>query len=136
MEAIILIGRVVYALIFVASGAGHLAQLEQTGAYAEAFGVKPGKPAAAVSGVAMLAGGLGVVLGVWMDLALLGLAALLLIMAVAIHPFWKMEGQQQQAEMAMFMKNVSMAGAAIALFGFIAGTGYDAQTITGPLFEL
>jgi putative oxidoreductase len=43
------------------------------------------------------------------------LAVFLLISAVVMHDFWTVEDeQQQQTEMTQFLKNVVMAGAALA----------------------
>lgn len=135
MEAIIMIGRIIFSLMFIASGVGHLAQTADSAAYAESKGLSNATLMVQVSGVALLLGGLGVITGFWIDLALLGLAALLLIMAVTMHAFWKLDGPEQQNEMAMFMKNLTLAGACIVMFGFFA-YGWDATTIVGPALDL
>ena len=135
MEAIIMIGRIIFSLMFIASGVGHLTQTEGSAAYAEAKGLSNATLMVQISGVALLLGGLGVITGFWIDLALLGLAVLVLIMGVTMHAFWKLEGQEQQAEMAMFMKNLTIAGACLVMFGFFA-YGWDATTIVGPALDL
>lgn len=136
METWIFIGRILFVLILLGSGIGHLTTLDATGAHAESRGVKPGKPMAAISGLAFLAAGIGILLGIWMDLAFLGVAALVLIIAVTMHRFWEMDGDEQQMEMSHFMKNLNIAGSCLIAFGFIAGLGYNDLTITDPLFSL
>ncbi|RMH75066.1 MAG: DoxX family protein [Actinomyces sp.] len=137
MDTAIFVGRILFSLIFVGSGLmGHLLQADQTAAYAESKGLPAAKPLVQLSGLAMLAGAAGVILGIWMDLAFLGLGILVLIIAVVMHPFWKYEGAEQQAEMPHFMKNLSIAGACLMMFGVVAGLGYDAVSITGPVIEL
>lgn len=135
MEAIIMIGRIVFSLMFIASGVGHLTQTADSAGYAESKGLSNPTLMVQISGVAWLLGGLAVITGFWIDLALLGLAALLLITGVMMHAFWKVEGQEQQTEMAMFMKNLTLAGACIVMFGFFA-YGWDATTIVGPALDL
>ncbi len=135
MEAIIFIGRLLFAMIFLGSGVGHLMQTEATAAVAEKRGLPNPTLMAQVSGVLLFLGGVAIVTGFWIDLALLGLAAMVLIMAFTIHPFWKFEGEEQMGEMPMFMKNICIAGACIALFGFFA-YGWDATTIVGPALDL
>ena len=135
MDVIILIGRILYGLIFIGSGfAGHLAQADVTAGYAGMRGVKNAKPLVQVSGVLIGAGGLGVILGVWGDLAALGLVAYCLISAFMIHHFWTDDDVMlRTSEMSMFMKNLSMAGGGLILFALFSQTDV-AFTITGPLF--
>lgn len=134
MEIVILIGRIVFSMLFIGSGMGHLTQADASAEYAKQRGVPSSKLAVQLSGVFLLAGGVGIITGIWIDLALLGIALLVLIMGFAMHPFWTMTGQEQQGEMAHFMKNLSIAGAALALFGLFAW-GYDGATIIGPVFN-
>lgn len=137
MDVIILIGRVLLGLIFIGSGvAGHLMESEGTAGYAEMRGVKSPKMLTQLSGVLIAAGGVGVILGVWMDLAALGLAVYSLIAAFMVHHFWTDEDPMlRQSEMTQFMKNLSMAGGSLLLFGFYSEVGGAlGLTITGPVF--
>ena len=80
----------------------------------------------------MLAGGLAVVLGVWMDLASLGLAIFVLVAGVVMHDFWtQTDAQTRQIEMAAFFKNVSIAGGALILLAVSENAPY---TITDGVF--
>ena len=135
MEIVILIGRIVFAVLFLASGFGHLAQTDAMAGYAESMGVKPAKLLVILSGVLIIVGGVMVAVGIWADLGALLLVAFLIPTALLMNPFWKYEGEQQQMEMANFMKNLSLAGAALALFGFFNLVGAElGYTVTGPLF--
>ena len=132
MDIVFLIGRILFALIFVGSGIGHLTD-ESSAQYAEAKGLPSPKLMAQISGVAMLAGGVGIILGIWMDLALLGMAALVLIMGFMMHAFWKEGPETRQMEMAMFMKNLSIAGGALAMMALMDGID-PAFTLVDNLF--
>jgi len=135
MDVVILIGRILFAVLFLASGFAHLAQADAMGGYAESLGVKPAKPLVLGSGVLIIAGGIMVAAGIWADLGSLLLVAFLVPTAFLMHPFWKFDGEQQQMEMPAFMKDISLAGAAVAMFGFFQMVGTDlGLTITGPLF--
>ena len=138
MSVVILIGRILFAMIFIGSGmAGHLGQTEGTAGYAESRGVPNSRILTLLSGVLIMAAGLGVILGVWMDLAALGIVGYSLITAFMVHHFWTDEDPAvQQGEMTNFMKNLSIAGGGLILFGFytVAGEALG-LTITGPLFE-
>ncbi len=137
MSIVILIGRVLFGLIFIGSGInGHLMQTDATAAYGEMRGLKNSRLLVQISGVLIAAGGLGVILGIYTDLAALGLAAYALISAFLLHHFWTDEEQLQVMEMTMFMKNLSIAGGGLILFAFTAAAGPALDfTITDPLFD-
>jgi uncharacterized membrane protein YphA (DoxX/SURF4 family) len=136
---VILIGRILLGLIFVGSGAaGHLKEAEATAGYAASRGVPNSKLLTQVSGVLILAAGLGVIFGVFADLAALGMVAYSLITAFMVHHFWTDTDEMTQTmEMSMFMKNLSIAGGALILFAFMATAGEAVGfTLTDPVFSL
>ena len=132
-EEVLLLGRILFSLVFLGSGIGHLTQTEGSAQYAAYKKVPSPKLAVQVSGVAMLLGGVAVILGIWMDLAGLLLAILLLAMAFMMHKFWEeTDPQTKQVEMAQFMKNVSMAGAGLIIASISV---YWPYTITDGVFK-
>ena len=138
MSFVILIGRILFGLIFVGSGAaGHLQQADATAGYAEMRGLSNSKMLVQISGVLILLGGLGVIFGVWADLAALGLVVYTLIAGFMIHHFWTdTDEMTKNMEMSLFMKNLSIAGGGLILFGFLAATGSAADfMITDPVFS-
>jgi len=124
METLLIVGRILFALIFVGAGIGHLAQSGASAGYAASRGVPNARLLVRVSGVLIAAGGLGVILGVWMDLAALGLSIYTVVAAFMVHHFWSDEEPTRTAEMSMFMKNVSIAGAGLVMFA-LSSTGLD-----------
>jgi putative oxidoreductase len=132
-DFVFLIGRILFSLVFVGSGVGHLMQPDGSAEYATFKKVPNAKLMVQVSGILMLVGGLAVILGIFGDLAALGLAVLVLIMAFMMHRFWEeTDPQTKQVEMAMFMKNISMAGAGLVL----STLPYWPSTITDGVFKL
>ena len=120
MEIVFLIGRILFAFMFVMSGLNHLTKADHMVGYAQFKGVPSPKLAVQDSGVVLVLGGLSVILGVWADLGAIVLAALLIVMAVKMHNFWTIEDPQaKQADMIGFMKNISMAGGAIFMFALM-----------------
>jgi uncharacterized membrane protein YphA (DoxX/SURF4 family) len=133
MDIVMIIGRVLFALVFLASGLNHLTKAKAMVGYAQ-FKKVP-MPAASIylSGIIMLLGGISVVLGIYADLGSIVLAALLIVMAVKMHDFWaQSDPQAKQGETAAFFKNVSMAGAALFMFATIAGGAGDEGVNFGP----
>ena len=120
MNAVMLVGRILFAFMFVASGLNHLTKAEAMAGYAAYKKVPAPKLANLLSGVLMLLGGLSIILGVYADLGAVVLAVLLVAMAVKMHDFWNAQGEAKQPEMIGFMKNISMAGGALFLFAYAA----------------
>jgi len=137
MEAIFLIGRILFVFLLLGSALGHLTQTDAMAGYAASKGLPNAKVLTQVSGVALLLGGLSILLGIWGDAGSLGIAILLLIIAVTMHAFWKeTDPQAKQMEMVNFNKNVALAGGALAMYVLFYGTdGYGYFTITGALFN-
>jgi len=137
MEAIFLIGRILFVFLLLGSALGHLTQTDAMAGYAASKGLPNAKVLTQVSGVALLLGGLSILLGIWGDAGSLGIAILLLIIAVTMHAFWKeTDPQAKQMEMVNFKKNVALAGGALAMYVLFYGTdGYGYFTITGALFN-
>jgi len=124
MDAVMLVGRILFAFMFVASGLNHLTKAEAMAGYAAYKKVPAPKLANLLSGVLMILGGLSVILGVYADLGALVLPALLVIMALKMHDFWaQTDAQAKQTETIAFFKNISMAGGALFLFAVAASEG-------------
>ncbi len=135
MSLLVLIGRILFSVLFLASAVGHLTQTAAMAGYAESKRVPQARLAVLVSGVMLVVGGLMVLLGIWADLGALILFAFLIPTAFLMHGFWRDTGDARQMEQVQFLKDVSLAGASLMLFAFFRevgeGLGY---TITGPLF--
>ena len=59
-----------------------------------------------------------------------------LLTALLVHHFWTDEASDLQVEMAMFMKNVSMAGAGLIIFALSAAGVDMGWQLGSPLFDL
>lgn len=138
MDALFLVGRILFGILFIASGLmGHLAAYPMARGYAESKGIPLAGPAVIVSGVGIVAGGLGVAVGVWPDLAALGIAVFLFSTAFFMHQFWKVTDQMGRiAELAQFQKDLGLLGAALVIFAVVAYGGEFGPTLTDPLFDL
>lgn len=87
-----------------------------------------------LSGAWILPGAVLVMVGLWPDLGVLMLAAFLLPTAVIMHPFGReQDSQTESAAQINFHKDLSPAGAVLALFGHFVAAGAGLQ-VTGPLF--
>ena len=138
MNTVLLIGRILFALVFVSSGLSHLAKVEAMAGYAKFKKVPAAKLSVLVSGALLALGGLSIILGVYADLGALVIAILLILMALKMHDFWtQTDAQVKQTETISFFKNISMAGGALIIFAIAATEGSDyGWTLTDSLWQL
>jgi putative oxidoreductase len=117
---LVLLGRLFFALIFLAAGPNHFAS--QTIAYAASQGVPLASFAVPFSGVLAIVGGLSILIGYR---ARLGAWLIILFLAGVtpmLHNFWTVaDPMARQIQMIMFMKNLSMLGGALLITQFGAG---------------
>lgn len=134
MDVVFLVGRILYAVLFLGSAAGHLTKSAGMSGYASSKGIPAARTMVLGTGVQMLVGALMVLLGIWGDLGSLLLALFLLGAALLMHTFWKeVDPMSRQMEMIQFNKDIALAGAALAFFWvFHNGVGL---TITHGLFS-
>jgi len=138
MDALVLIGRILFAALFLTSAVAHFTQTDAMAGYAKAKGVPAARIAVLAGGVLLALGGLFVLLGIWADLGALLLFLFLVPTALLMHGFWKeTDPQSRQMEMIQFQKDLALAGASLMLFALFAYVGDNLSlTITGPLFNL
>lgn len=137
MDVIVLIGRILFVAVFLTAGVSHIAQAQTMAGYAQSKGVPQARVAVYAGGVLLTLGGLMVLLGLWPDLGALALVVFLVPTAVLMHAFWKeTDAQARQMEQIHFFKDVALAGAALMLFAFFAGTPGLGLTLTEPLIQL
>ncbi|MEI8214603.1 MAG: DoxX family protein [Actinomycetota bacterium] len=121
MNAVLLVGRILFAFIFITSGITHFAKLEAMTGYAQYKKLPAAKLGVLASGLFFLLGGVYVAIGLWVDLGALLLAITLILAAVIFHNFWKeSDATAKQNEMIAFNKDLALAGAALILFALIA----------------
>src|SRR3989344_4630380 len=112
-ELLFLIGRIVYGGFFVLMSLNHFTKTAMMAQYTASKKVPSAKSAVYISGLFLLLGGLGMILGVYTQFAVLLLVTFLVAVSLTMHNFWQIQDpQQKQMEMINFMKNMALAGAA------------------------
>lgn len=137
MDFLLLVARIVFGAMFAVSAMGHLTQSAGMAGYAESRGVPNARIMVLFSGVVLAIGALSLVLGIWPDLGALALICFLVPTAFLMHGFWKeSDAQAKQMEQIQFMKDMSLAGGALAFFVIFAyfGPAID-WIITDPAFS-
>jgi len=137
MDVVLVIGRVLFALLFINSGIAHLTKLEAMTGYAKYKKVPAAKLGVIVSGLMILVGGLYIALGIYADLGALLIALFLIPTSFLMHAFWKeTDATAKQNESIGFFKNLSMAGAALIIFALVATCTDFGPSITSAFFSL
>jgi len=118
--AVVGLGRLLFAVIFVMAGANHFNK--QTIGYAASQGVPLASIAVPLSGVLAIVGGLSILLGYRAKLGAWLIVLFLIPVTLMMHKFWTVsDPMMAQIQMVMFMKNVSMLGGALLISHFGAG---------------
>jgi uncharacterized membrane protein YphA (DoxX/SURF4 family) len=124
MNAIVLIGRILFGGFFVMSGINHFTKLETMTGYAKYKKLPAAKLGVLLSGVMILIGGIYIVLGYYADLGALLIAIFLVLASVIFHNFWaETDATAKQTEMLNFMKGLALAGGALVIFAMVAKQG-------------
>jgi len=120
MEFIVLIGRMLFVTIFLLAAPNHFTQ----GAinYAASQGVPLAAIAVPLSGIIALLGAVSVALGFKAKWGAWLLVLFLVPVSLMMHNFWAVsDPAAAKIQQIMFMKNLSMLGAALCLSHFGAG---------------
>lgn len=84
-----------------------------------------------VSGGMLIAGGLGILLGVYPTIAAGAIALFLVAATPTMHDFWNAPDDQKQGERNNFLKNVALLGTALA-FLVVASDPWPLAANVGP----
>jgi putative oxidoreductase len=116
MEFVFLLGRLIFGGYFVMQGINHFVQKRSLSEYARAKHVASPELAVSLSGALLVASGLCIVLGIFVDIALLALVVFLFITSVVMHAFWKdTDPMMKMNNHINFMKNMALLGASLMM---------------------
>ena len=120
MKYIALIGRIFYSLIFLTSVLGHFSK--HTIEYAASKGLPMATILVPLAGAIALMGGLSILVGYNARWGAWLLVIFLVPVTITMHKFWGIsDPMMAQMQRVMFMKNLSMLGAALLIAYFGSG---------------
>jgi putative oxidoreductase len=118
--ALVLLGRFLFAVLFLMAGSNHFSKHEI--GFAAAQGVPLASFVVPLSGIIALAGGLSILLGYRAKFGAWLIVLFLVPVTLMMHKFWAVtDPMMAQIQMVMFMKNVAMIGSALLITQFGAG---------------
>ena len=116
MKVAFLFGRLLFGGFFLYNGINHFLQHKTLSQYAGAKELPQPKVAVALSGIALLAGGASILLGIKPKLGALAIIAFLASVSPTMHDFWHAQDPNQRMnDMINFSKNLALLGGALAL---------------------
>jgi putative oxidoreductase len=120
MKTVVLIGRILFSLIFLMAIPNHFSANGIN--YAAQHGVPWPNILVPVAGLLLLAGGLSVLLGYKARIGAWMLVLFLVPVTFFMHDFWNVsDATMRMMQMTMFMKNIAMLGGAFLISYFGAG---------------
>jgi uncharacterized membrane protein YphA (DoxX/SURF4 family) len=117
------IGRILLGGYFMMSGYNHIKHREMMKGYAGSKGVPMPLVAVIVSGLMILLGGLGIFLGVYINISIALIAIFLVVVTFKMHQFWTItDPMQKMGEEVNFKKNLALLGAVLMFLAIPAST--------------
>ena len=118
--AVVLLGRLLFAGIFLMFGPAHFSK--QLIGYAASQGVPLASVAVPLSGLFAVAGGLSILVGYRAKIGAWLIVIFLIPVTLMMHKFWGVsDPMMAQVQMMMFMKNIAILGGALLIAQFGAG---------------
>jgi len=116
MNTLFIIGRVLFGGYFLFSGIMHFKNHKMMTGYAQSKGVIMPSFAVILTGIILSLGGLGIVVGSYLEISYALIAIFLFFVTPKMHTFWKeTDPNKKMAEMQGFLKNMAMFGASLVL---------------------
>jgi putative oxidoreductase len=115
-SAVIVVGRLLLASLFLFAGFGKLADIAGTAGWFGSIGLPLPTVVATLVGLLELLGGLAILVGIQTRIAALALAAFTVAASLIAHTNFA-----DQIQLLMFLKNISITGGLLILAAFGAG---------------
>ncbi len=116
MMYLFILGEVLLGGYFIMSGVNHFKHTEMLAGYAHSKGVPMAKEAVLLTGLMLILGGLGILLGVYVQFSIFLLCLFLLVTSFKMHTFWKeSDPQMKMGDRVNFTKNMALFGALLML---------------------
>jgi len=117
MEYAFLAGRLLFGGFFLGSGIKHFTSMDMMSKYAAGKNVPLPKVAIAVSGLLIILGGLGVILGYHVHYALALIILFLVPVTFSMHAYWMdKDVMAKAANRVNFYKNLALLGACLMMW--------------------
>ena len=115
-QAAFLIGKILLGGYFAFSGLNHFMSSRDMSGWVQSKGLPKPEIMVYISGLILLAGGLGIIAGAYPVVSIGVLSVFIVAANIFMHDFWNLEeGREQQ--LMHFLKNTALLGALLMLLG-------------------
>lgn len=122
MNILYLIGRIIVGLYFITHGYAHIKHKAAMIGYAQSRGMKMAPNMVLVSGIGIMLAGAGLIVGIFPEVALIGMMVFLIAVSVMVHNFWKdTDPAKRSQERTSFEGNIALAAALLMVLSFVSG---------------
>jgi len=122
VDMLVLVGRMLFAAIFIGSGVQHITRPAAMSGHVAARGVPAANLIVRLTGAAVLIAGISVLLGAYARIGAALLVIFLISTAVVMHNYWTLSDPVAKAnDQAHFFKDLALAGAALLISYFGPG---------------
>jgi len=116
MIYLFVLGRILLGGYFIMNGYNHFKNLKMLTGYAQLKKVPMPKIAVLVTGLMMFLGGLGILLGIYVQLSVFLLSLFLIGTLIKMHRYWEVtDPMARMGEYVNFYKNLGLLGAILML---------------------
>ena len=116
MLYLFLLGRILLGGYFIQNAYNHFKNVDSLTGYAQSKGVPWAKASGLITGLMMLLGGLGILLGVYVEISVLLLSVFLLGTLWKMHRYWEVsDPMARMGEYVNFYKNLGLLGTILML---------------------
>lgn len=116
MDILFLIGRILLGGFFIMMGINHFKEKKMLMGYAKSKGAPASGMMIISGGVLMVLGGLGIVVGSFIQIAIVLILIFMIPTTFMMHKFWKeTDSEKKMSEMVNFTKNMAIIGALLML---------------------
>ena len=116
MIYLFVLGRILLGGYFIMNGYNHFKNLKMLTGYAQLKKVPMPKIAVLVTGLMMFLGGLGILLGIYVQLSVFLLSLFLIGTLIKMHKYWEVtDPMARMGEYVNFYKNLGLLGAILML---------------------
>lgn len=117
ITAIHILGQILLGGFFIYNGVKHITSHKDYTSYAESMKVPFAGIAVGVTGVLLILGGVGILLNIYVNVAILLLVLFLVPTSIMMHAFWELENPgEKSAQKIQFLKNMAILGAVLLLY--------------------
>lgn len=116
MEIFFIVGRILLGGFFIMNGISHFKDFDSLRGYAVSKNVANPGLVVAVGGLFLLIGGIGVLFGLYVPVAVASLVLFLIPVTFIMHAYWKdADPVMRLSDQTNFMKNLALLGAVLTL---------------------